>query len=112
MTDAVETQAPAVAGKAPKVPKRGIGMVIKEAIMAGKTNEEALALALEEFPQAHTSASTVSWYRNKLRKDGTIDVPTARSLKRAAEAVKLAEAAKLVEAAKPAEAAAAVDPLA
>jgi hypothetical protein len=100
MTDAVETQVPAAAGKAPKVPKRGIGMVIKEAIMAGKTNEEALALALEEFPQAHTSASTVSWYRNKLRKEGNTDVPTARSLKKAAEA------------AKPAEAAAAVDPLA
>lgn len=85
MTDAAETQAPAAAVKAPKVPKRGIGTVIKEAIMAGKTNEEALALALAEFPQANTSASTVSWYRNQLRKEGKTDVPTARSLKKAAE---------------------------
>lgn len=78
--------------KAPKPPKRGIGTVIKEAILAGKTNEEALAAAKSEFPDAGTTASTVSWYRNQLRKEGHPEVPTARALKKAAsDAAKAAE---------------------
>ena len=83
-----EVQASEVA----KTPKRGIGTVIKEAILANKTNEEALALAKAEFPNADTSVSTVSWYRNQLRKDGHA-VPTARELKKqAAEAAAAAGA--------------------
>lgn len=91
MTEQTQTEA-----KAPKTPKRGIGTVIKEAILAGKTNEEALAAAKAEFPEAGTTASTVSWYRNQLRKEGHSEVPTARELKK-----KAADAAK---AAAPAEA--------
>lgn len=91
MTEQTQTEAPA---KAAKTPKRGIGTVIKEAILAGKTNEEALVAAKAEFPDAGTTASTVSWYRNQLRKDGHADVPTARELKKkAADAAKAAEAA-------------------
>ena len=74
-----EVQAEAVA----KAPKRGVGTVIKEAILAGADNETALAKAKAEFPTSATTASTVSWYRNQLRKDGH-DVPTARDLKKAA----------------------------
>lgn len=73
----------AAAEKAPKVKKRGVGAVINEAILAGKTNEEALAAAKAEFPDAATNINTVSWYRNKLRKDGH-DVPKAREAKKAA----------------------------
>jgi hypothetical protein len=91
MTEQTQTEA-----KAPKTPKRGIGTVIKEAILAGKTNEGALAAAKAEFPEAGTTASTVSWYRNQLRKEGHSEVPTARELKK-----KAADAAK---AAAPAEA--------
>ena len=76
-----EVQAEAVA----KAPKRGVGTVIKEAILAGADNETALAKAKAEFPTSATTASTVSWYRNQLRKDGH-DVPTARDLKKAAAA--------------------------
>ena len=93
MTDTTQTEGAAPAEKAPKTPKRGIGTVIKEAILAGKTNEEALAAAKAEFPDAGTTASTVSWYRNQLRKDGHADVPTARELKKkAADAAKAAAA--------------------
>ena len=70
--------------KTPKTPKRGIGTVIKEAVLAGKTNEEALVAAKAEFPNAGTTASTVSWYRNQLRKEGHSEVPTARELKKKA----------------------------
>ena len=87
MTEQTQTEA-----KAPKTPKRGIGTVIKEAILAGKTNEEALAAAKAEFPEAGTTASTVSWYRNQLRKEGHSEVPTARELKK--KAVDAANAAK------------------
>lgn len=93
-TTATETPA-----KAPKTPKRGIGTVIKEAILAGKTNEEALAAAKAEFPDAGTTASTVSWYRNQLRKEGHHEVTTARELKKkAAEASKAAAEAQAAEA--------------
>ncbi len=68
--------------KAEKVAKRGVGTVIKEAILAGKDNDEALAAAKAEFPDSATTASTVSWYRNDLRKSGK-EVPTARELKKA-----------------------------
>ena len=78
-----------------KAPKRGVGTVIKEAILAGKTNAEALAAAKAEFPESGTTAATVSWYRNDLRKDGH-QVPTARELNKKAktEAAAAAEAAK------------------
>lgn len=74
MTEAAET---------PKAKKRGVGTVINEAILAGKTNEQALEAAKAEFPDAKTNIGTVSWYRNKLRKDGH-DVPKAREAKKAA----------------------------
>lgn len=105
----VETAA-APTEKAPKAPKRGIGTVIKEAILAGKTNEEALAAAKAEFPEAGTTASTVSWYRNQMRKEGH-DVPTARALKRqAADAAKAAADAQ-AEAAQTAAPEPSADPL-
>jgi hypothetical protein len=102
-----QTEAAAPAAKEPKVPRRGIGTVIKEAILNGATNEEALNAALAEFPNAGTSASTVSWYRNQLRKEGKT-VPTARSLRKAAEAA----AAPATAPADAPEAEPAADPLA
>lgn len=77
-----ENETSAAPAAEPKTPKRGIGTVIREAIIAGKSNEEALAAAKAEFPDAGTTASTVSWYRNQLRKQGH-NVPTARELKKA-----------------------------
>jgi hypothetical protein len=64
-----------------KAPKRGIGTVIKEAIAAGKTNEEALAACQSEFPASKATLASVSWYRNDLRKSGK-SVPTAREVKK------------------------------
>lgn len=62
-------------------PKRGVGTVAIEAIMAGKTNEDALAACRKAFPEAKTSLASINWYRNKLRSEGK-DVPTARELKK------------------------------
>ena len=110
MTEQTTTaEAPA---KAPKTPKRGIGTVIKEAILAGKTNEEALAAAKAEVPDASTTASTVSWYRNQLRKEGHSEVPTARELKKkkASDAAKAAAEAQ-AQATAAQTAAPAADPL-
>lgn len=67
-----------------KAPKRGIGTVVREAILAGKTNEEALAAVVAEFPESKATLASVSWYRNDLRKKGH-DVPTAREVKKTAE---------------------------
>ena len=107
MTEQTTTaEAPA---KAPKTPKRGIGTVIKEAILAGKTNEEALVAAKAEFPDAGTTASTVSWYRNQLRKEGNAEVPTARELKK--KAADAAKAAADAQATAAQTAASAADPL-
>ena len=67
-----------------KAPKRGVGTVVKERLIAGDTNEMALAAAKAEFPDSATSAQTVSWYRNQLRKDGNKQkVPTAAEAKKA-----------------------------
>lgn len=68
-----------------KAPKRGVGTVIREQLIAGATNEAALAAVKAEFPESSTSMSTVSWYRNDLRKDGNPNkVPTANEAKKAA----------------------------
>ena len=66
--------------KTPKAPKRGVGTVAIEAIRAGRTNEQALAAVMKEFPKAKTTLSSVNWYRNTLRKDDKT-IPTARDLK-------------------------------
>lgn len=66
---------------APKAPKRGVGTVAIDAIVAGKSNEEALEACRKEFPEAKTSLASINWYRNKLRSEGK-KVPTARELKK------------------------------
>lgn len=60
--------------------KRNIGTVAREAIRAGKTNEEALAAVLKEFPNASTSLGSIGWYRNDLRAAGE-QVKTAKEAK-------------------------------
>lgn len=94
-----EAKAEAVA----KAPKRGIGTVIKEAILAGKDNQEALDAAKAEFPEASTTLSTVSWYRNDLRKNSGQSVPTARDLKKSKAAAAPAAPAAPAEAQDPLE---------
>ncbi len=65
-------------------PKRGVGTVIREQLIAGATNEQALAAVQAEFPGSSTTAQSVSWYRNDLRKDGNPSkVPTASEAKKA-----------------------------
>lgn len=92
MTEAVEKPA-----KEPKEPKRGVGTVIKEAILAGKTNEDALAAAKAEFPDSKTTASTVSWYRNNLRKEQGDKILTAREAKKANEPAEAPAAAETAD---------------
>lgn len=80
-----------------KAPKRGVGAVAMEAIAAGKSNEEALAAVVAEFPDAKTSLASINWYRNKLRAtDKTI--PTARDLKKKAADAEAAAAGDGVDA--------------
>jgi hypothetical protein len=84
-------------------PKRGVGTVAMEAILNSATNEEALAATRKEFPDANTTKASINWYRNKLRKDGTIctggtykgkPVPNAREM---AKDAKPAEAPKATD---------------
>lgn len=65
--------------------KRGVGNAAADALLAGKTNEEALKAVREEFPEAKTSLASIGWYRNKLRADGE-DIPKARELAKARKA--------------------------
>lgn len=51
---------------------QGIGAFCMELIKAGKNNADVLAAAQKQFPGAKTSASSVAWYRNKLKSDGEI----------------------------------------
>lgn len=86
-----------------KEPKRGVGTVAMEAILNGATNEEALAAVRKEFPDANTTKASINWYRNKLRKDGTVStggawkgkpVPNAREMAKAAKAAQEGKDAK------------------
>jgi hypothetical protein len=67
---------------APSAPKRGVGTVVREQLLAGATNQDALDAAKAEFPQSATTLATVSWYRNDLRAKGE-KVPTAREAAKA-----------------------------
>lgn len=87
--------AEAKADDKPKEPKRGVGTVAMEAILNGASNEEALVAVRKEFPDANTTKASINWYRNKLRKDGTLStggawkgkpVPNAREMAKAAKA--------------------------
>ncbi len=51
---------------------QGIGTYCCELILAGKSNDEVLKAALGRFPGAKTSASSVAWYRNDLRRSGKL----------------------------------------
>ena len=88
--DAKPTEAKAEKAEKEKAePKRGVGTVAMEAILNSATNEEALTAVRKEFPDANTTKASINWYRNKLRKDGTIctggtykgkPVPNAREM--------------------------------
>lgn len=66
--------------KVEKTKKPGVGDVAIAALRDGKSNEDVLALVQKKFPDASVSASSIAWYRNKLRSDGE-KVPTAREIK-------------------------------
>ena len=84
MSEDTTAAAPATT-KEPKAPRRGVGTVAQEAIRAGKSNEEALAAVLAEFPEAKTSLQTISWYRNDMRKSDS-SIPSGRQIRAAAKA--------------------------
>lgn len=57
----------------PPAPKgQGIGAYCMDLIQKGKSNAEVLEAAKKQFPDSKTSASSVAWYRNKLKADGVI----------------------------------------
>lgn len=67
-----------------KEPRKGVGSVAREAILAGKSNEEALAAVQKAFPDRKTSMASINWYRQQLRKENK-RVKSARELKKAAK---------------------------
>lgn len=62
--------------------KKTVGMVVEAAMRKGATNKQALALVRKTFPDAETSAASVSWYRTNLRKRGE-NVPTDQEARQA-----------------------------
>lgn len=61
------TAAPAAGGK-----KASIGGLTQELLLAGKSTEEVLAGIKKQFPNAKSSASTIGWYRSKMRSEGAL----------------------------------------
>ena len=51
---------------------QGIGAFCMALIVKGATNEEVLGAVKAKFPNASTSASSVAWYRNKLKSEGKL----------------------------------------
>jgi len=52
--------------------KPGVGSLIQEALLKGKDTATILMDISEKFPDSTAVASTVSWYRTKLRKEGKL----------------------------------------
>lgn len=73
------------AAKSPR--KRTITDVIRTALLAGKTNDEAIEAVKKEFPDAKTSRNTVVIQRSKLRKEGKRLPGSWEARKKAAAAV-------------------------
>lgn len=69
-----------------KAKKRTITMAIREALLAGKSNDEALNAVKTEFPNAKTSRNTVVIQRSTLRKEGH-PLPSSWEANRAAKTV-------------------------
>jgi hypothetical protein len=73
----------AAPAKAAKAPKPGVGATAREAILAGKTNEQALAIVMKKHPGCNSNVGCVRWYRNELRKKGLLKGPAGRPSKAA-----------------------------
>lgn len=66
--------------------KRTITLVIREALLAGKSNDETLEAVKAEFPNAKTSRNTVVIQRSTLRKEGK-SIPSSWEANRSARTV-------------------------
>ena len=62
--------------KAPKTPS--IGGTAMSAILAGKSNEDALAVVMKAHPACSSNLGCMNWYRNKLRKEGKLKDGSAK----------------------------------
>lgn len=59
-------------GKQKVLNPESIGGICCDLLLKGKSTEEILAAVLKKFPDASTSASSIAWYRNKLKKEGKL----------------------------------------
>lgn len=65
---------------APRAPHgTGVGKLMSDLLMKGKTNEQVLSAIKGKFPKAKTNLACVSWMRTKLRGEGA-KVKTNREL--------------------------------
>jgi hypothetical protein len=52
--------------------KTGIGATAMAAILAGKSNEDALKVVMSKHPDCSSNVGCMAWYRNKLRSSGQL----------------------------------------
>jgi len=64
--------AKAARARAEKSKAVGVGFVARNAILSGKDNAAALAEVMAAFPKCSSNMTCMSWYRNKLRKEGLL----------------------------------------
>lgn len=65
---------------APRAPHgTGIGKLMQDLLLKGKTNEQVLSAVKGKFPKAKTNLACVSWMRTKLRGENA-KVKTNREL--------------------------------
>jgi hypothetical protein len=51
---------------------KGIGAFCMDLILNGDSNDEVLTKVKKQFPDAATSMSSIAWYRNKLKSEGSL----------------------------------------
>lgn len=65
------TKAKAKATTTKAEPRSGtIQAIANKSILAGKTTEQVIDAVKEKFPKSRISASSVGWYRGKLKEEG------------------------------------------
>ena len=63
-------------------PIKGVGELARQLILDGLPNKAVLDAVQKKFPEAQTTADSISWYRSQLRREGK-SVPTSLEAQRA-----------------------------
>ena len=72
VTQLVEAESEVVEAEVKKDKNEGVGQFIRKLIAEGMSNKDILPIVHEQYGNKNTTYACVAWYRNKMKKDGTV----------------------------------------